>query len=502
MPLSKVYSAAVVGLEVYPIEVEVDISNGLPAFTIVGLPDKSVEEAKDRVRSAIRNSGADFPAKRITVNLAPADLKKAGPIYDLPIALGVLAADNQIPAIEATTILVGELALDGKLRYTNGILPIVSSLGKDFSRIILPKVNAPEASLVRSLEILPAETLKDLVFYFKKEKVLPFYTEKYKFAEQTEFENDFTFIKGQEQAKRALEIAAAGGHNVIFSGSPGSGKTMLARSFPSILPILTEEEILEVTKIYSVAGLLKNSEPVVNTRPFRSPHHTTSSIALVGGGAFPRPGEITLAHRGVLFMDEFAEFPRTVLEALRQPLEDGVITVSRAQGSITFPAQFILVAAQNPCPCGYLGDSKKNCICAPSQILRYQKRVSGPLLDRIDIHLEIPRLTYEKLSSEKVAESSADIRCRVNSARAIQLKRFGKTNAEMSAKDIKTFCGLNEQGKNLLRQAINQLGLSARQFTRVLKIARTIADLEGLEHIGTPNLAEALQYRPKEKQTY
>lgn len=502
MPLSKVYSAAVVGLEVYPIEVEVDISNGLPAFTIVGLPDKSVEEAKDRVRSAIRNSGAEFPAKRITVNLAPADLKKEGPVYDLPIALGVLIADNQIPAISAKTLLVGELALDGNLRYTNGILPIVSSLRKNFQRIILPKINAPEASLVQDLEILPAENLKELVFYFKKEKILSPYTEKYKITEQTEFENDFAFIKGQEQAKRALEIAAAGGHNVIFSGSPGSGKTLLARSLPSILPVLTDEEILEVTKIYSIAGLLKNSTPIVNLRPFRAPHHTTSSIALVGGGTYPRPGEITLAHRGVLFMDEFAEFPRSALEALRQPLEDGVITVSRAQGSLTFPAQFILVAAQNPCPCGYLGDTKKNCICAPSQILRYQKKISGPLLDRIDIHLEIPRLTYEKLASEKVAESSSDVRKRVNAARLRQIERFGKTNAEMGAKDIKIYCGLNEQGKNLLRQAINQLGLSARQFTRVLKIARTIADLEGAENISTPNLAEALQYRPKDRQIY
>lgn len=503
MALAKVFSASVQGLDAQLIEVEVDILNGLPSLTIVGLPDKAIEESKERVRSAIKNSNAIFPVKKLTINLAPADVKKEGPAYDLPIAVGVLMADEQVPEISDKVLLCGELALNGNLRHINGILPIaIMAKNKGFKKIFIPDVNKDEAVLVTGVEIIPVENLKSLIYHLKKEKTLPPYYKKFKIVAEENSENDMMFVKGQENAKRAIEIAASGGHNILMTGSPGSGKTLLARTIPTILPRLNNSEILEVTKIYSVAGLLPTDQPLVSIRPFRAPHHTTSNVALVGGGTYPRPGEITLSHRGVLFLDEFAEFPRSVLEALRQPLEDGIITVSRASSSITYPAKFILVAAQNPCPCGYLGDAKKQCNCSPTQIIRYQKRVSGPLIDRIDLHVEVPRIDYEKLSSSENAESSIEIRKRVEKARKIQEKRFSKTNSEMTPKEIKKYCVLDSLSQNMLRQAVNSLNLSARQYSRVMKLARTIADLSSQENITKENIAEAIQYRPKEQNMY
>lgn len=508
MSLAKILTEAVVGLEALPVEVEVDVTRGLPGFSIVGLPDKAVEEAKERVRSAIRNSFAEIPDRKIIINLAPADIKKEGPGYDLPIAMGILLASRQIKETDEITkaIFLGELALDGRVRQTAGVLPMVmAAKGQGIKKIFLPRENIPEAMIVENLELYGLENLRDLILHFRGEKeILPTISGiNLDDLPEPDFEADFAYIKGQEHAKRALEIAAAGGHNVLMNGPPGSGKTLLSRAFASILPKMSLPESLEVTKIYSVAGILNPANPVVRVRPFRSPHHTSSDIALVGGGRIARPGEISLAHRGVLFLDELPEFSRSVLEVLRQPLEEGVVTVARATGSVTFPAKFILIAAQNPCPCGYLGDSGKQCICSPSSIVKYEKRVSGPLLDRVDLHVSVPRLEYDKLISEKVAEESKFIRKRVQRARDIQEARFLGTriftNAEMKLSDIKKYCVVDEEIKKLLELATTQLNLSARAYHRILKIARTIADLEEQEMIKKENVAEALQYRPKEK---
>lgn len=505
--LAKITSGTTVGLEATLIDVEVDIAEqGLPSFTIVGLPDKAVEESRERVRSAIKNSGADFPISKITVNLAPADLPKAGPAYDLPIALGILIASGQIAPDIGKSLFYGELSLDGSLRHTNGVLPM-SYLTKEKSlkRIFIPKVNENEACVVPGVEVYAVGSLLEVVRFFNDsldiKPSVKISLEKLLKTREADF--DFSEIVGQEIAKRALEIAAAGNHNVFMNGSPGSGKTMLARAFPGILPRLTESEALEVTKIYSITGNLPNNGALITKRPFRSPHHTTSRIGLIGGGSNPMPGEISLAHRGVLFLDEFPEFPRSVVESLRQPIEDGIVTVSRAKGSVTYPANFMLVAASNPCPCGYFGDSKKPCTCTPGVIVRYKKRISGPILDRVDIHLDIPSVETQKLitSSENKLESSKVVQSRVQSARDIQIKRFKntnfKSNSEMTTKAVKELCFLDEDCRTVLTSAISTMNLTARSYFKVIKISRTIADLAGSKDINMNHVAEALQYRPK-----
>lgn len=501
--LAKVTSAALVGLDSVPIEVEVDVaSQGLPNFFIVGLPDEAVREARERVRSAIKNSGADFPAKRITVNLAPADLPKEGPQYDLPIALGILLASGQIPPITQSAMVLGELALDGRVRKINGTLShTLLARERHIETLFIPKSNAREASCIAGVTIFPVDNLGILLQHFSLQKsILAYpYSPIDTNAITHTYEHTMEDIQGQEKAKRALEIAAAGGHNILMKGPPGSGKTLLARTIPSILPTLTFSEVLELTKIYSASSLGSNG--FVTARPFRSPHHTTSSVAIIGGGTIPKPGEVSLAHRGILFLDELPEFPRIVLESLRQPMEDGFVTVSRAQGRFTFPAKAMIIAAQNPCPCGYLGDNSHPCTCNPAQIIRYQKRISGPLLDRIDIHLDVPKVETDKLTTHLPTESSETVRARVQKARDTQLLRFTGTslsnNADMSSKDIKIFCPLDESCLNLLKKAVDMFSLSARSYFRIIKLARTIADLEEKDVIDVSHIAEALQYRSK-----
>lgn len=504
--LAKVYSGANIGISSVPVTVEVDIAGqGLPAFTIVGLADRAVEEAKERVRSALRNSNIDFPPKRITVNLAPADLPKVGPVFDLAIAIGIMVGSEQLVANLEDSLFIGELSLDGSLRHTQGVLSLALLARRTgYKRVFVPIDNAQEASVVDKIEVYPFANLSDLVaFLTGQTKVEPHPRHELKLELDGEYDYDFSQIKGQEQARRALEIAAAGSHNVLLKGPPGAGKTLLSRTFPSILPVLDLEEALEVTQIYSVTGNLQKGQSLIAKRPFRSPHHTASYVGIIGGGNTIKPGEVSLAHRGVLFMDELPEFPRQVLEALRQPLEDKQVSISRASGSITFPAKFILLAAQNPCPCGFLGNSGKNCICMPGQVARYQKKISGPLLDRIDIHLDVPAVDVAKLTTDDIPEDSKTIRFRVQNARLVQKTRFGNsgilTNSEMNNQQIKQFCKLEEDAIDLLKMAISKMNLSARSYHRILKLSRTIADLDKSEMILLKHVSESLQYRAKEE---
>ncbi len=501
--LAKIFSGTTIGLDGVLIEVEVDVAGkGFPTFTIVGLPNKAIDEAKDRVRTSINNSGFEMPDSRLTINLAPANIPKEGSSFDLPIAIGILTASGSVISNQFNkSLFIGELSLEGKIKRVQGIISLaLMAKNKKIKNLFVPKENVKEAAIVKEITVYPVTSLIEVVLHLNGQKQINPYphVSLEELDQEQSYQDDFSEIRGQEQAKRALEIAAAGFHNIHLKGPPGAGKTMLSRAFPSIMPLMDRDEILEVSKIYSVLGKLSKSSFIIQ-RPFRSPHHTTSRIGLIGGGSKPKPGEISLAHRGVLFLDEFPEFPRSVLEALRQPLEDGIVTISRASGTLTFPARFLLVAASNPCPCGYLTHPKKRCKCMPGAILRYRKRLSGPMLDRIDLHIDVPPVEDDQLIIKYQGKKSSQIKNKVIKARKRQIKRLAdlkiKTNGEMGTSEIRKYCHLTSEAINILKKAKLTLSLSARSYFKTIKVAQTIADLEEKDKIDSSCISESLQFR-------